>query len=175
MLKSVRCMWVDLFVGSPCLHRAFLFGKKDTLFSERPLNQPLVISNYSYDPRLNLQPMNGIELSAPLPRSFIPPISVLERQYTSSNMDDLIDSMARRHLAARRHDVSYSGTPATVLLLPLFLLFRHQPTVNESVVAVTIHITVGRLFVMKETLAVRLRCNRIGCCSSASIISKSTT
>jgi hypothetical protein len=30
---------------------------------------------------------------------------VLERQFTSSNMDDLIDSMARRQLAYRRFDV----------------------------------------------------------------------
>ena len=30
-----------------------------------------------------------------------------ERQYSSSNMDDLIDAMARRHLAYRRLDVRF--------------------------------------------------------------------
>ncbi|CAF1118617.1 unnamed protein product [Rotaria sordida] len=54
----------------------------------RPNQQPLTISNYSYDPRLHLQ-------------------SVHEKQlYLTSNMDDLIDSMARRHLAYRRLDAA---------------------------------------------------------------------
>ncbi|CAF4920415.1 unnamed protein product, partial [Rotaria magnacalcarata] len=53
-------------------------------------NQQLMISNYVYDPRLHLQPANNM---------------LEERQYSSSNMDDLIDSMARRHLAYRRFDV----------------------------------------------------------------------
>ncbi|CAF1206680.1 unnamed protein product [Rotaria sordida] len=54
----------------------------------RPNQQPLAIPNYSYDPRLHLQ-------------------SVHEKQlYLTSNMDDLIDSMARRHLAYRRLDAA---------------------------------------------------------------------
>ncbi|CAF2525734.1 unnamed protein product [Rotaria sp. Silwood2] len=51
-------------------------------------NQPLTISNYSYDPRLHLQTLQEKQL------------------YSSSNMDDLIDSMARRHLAYRRLDAA---------------------------------------------------------------------
>ncbi|CAF2052016.1 unnamed protein product [Rotaria magnacalcarata] len=61
---------------------------EDSFNNGRQSNQQLMISNYVYDPRLHLQPANK------------------ERQYSSSNMDDLIDSMARRHLAYRRFDVA---------------------------------------------------------------------
>ncbi|CAF0753356.1 unnamed protein product [Rotaria sp. Silwood1] len=66
---------------------------QESLNSGRQSNQPLMISNYSYDPRLHLQPLNN---------------TLEERQYSSSNMDDLIDSMARRHLAYRRLDAAIS-------------------------------------------------------------------
>ena len=59
--------------------------------------------------------------------------------------------------------------------IAVLLVFRQRPIANESVAEVTIHITVWRLFVMKETSSLLLRCNRIGCYSSTSIISKSTT
>ncbi|CAF2650945.1 unnamed protein product [Rotaria sp. Silwood2] len=63
---------------------------QESLNNGRRSNQQLAISNYSYDPRLHLQPLNS---------------TIEERQYSSSNMDDLIDSMARRHLAYRRLDI----------------------------------------------------------------------
>ncbi|CAF2052010.1 unnamed protein product [Rotaria magnacalcarata] len=64
---------------------------EDSFNNGRQSNQQLMISNYVYDPRLHLQPANNM---------------LEERQYSSSNMDDLIDSMARRHLAYRRFDVA---------------------------------------------------------------------
>jgi hypothetical protein len=63
-----------------------------------------MISNYAYDPRLHLQPVPGLHEYNILEMNFIFYI-IEERQYSSSNMDDLIDSMARRHLAYRRLDV----------------------------------------------------------------------
>ena len=48
-----------------------------------------MISNYSYDPRLHLQPLNGL-LGISSNNNYV---QVLEdQQYSSSNMDDLIDS-----------------------------------------------------------------------------------
>ncbi|CAF1128025.1 unnamed protein product [Rotaria sordida] len=64
---------------------------QESLHGGRRSNQQLTISNYSYDPRLHLQPSNN---------------TIGDRQYSSSNMDDLIDSMARRHLAYRRLDAA---------------------------------------------------------------------
>ncbi|CAM2713429.1 unnamed protein product [Rotaria socialis] len=64
---------------------------EDSLNNGRQSNQQLMISNYAYDPRLHLQPSHNM---------------LEERQYSSSNMDDLIDSMARRHLAYRRLDAA---------------------------------------------------------------------
>ncbi len=75
---------------------------KESLNSGRQSNQQLMISNYSYDPRLHLQPVNGMS-GRLLSRNR--KLILEERQYSSSNMDDLIDSMARRHLAYRRFDV----------------------------------------------------------------------
>ncbi|CAF0970934.1 unnamed protein product [Rotaria sp. Silwood1] len=61
---------------------------EESLNKHHRSNQPLMISNYSYDPRLHLQPLHEKQV------------------YSSSNMDDLIDSMARRHLAYRRLDAA---------------------------------------------------------------------
>ncbi|CAF3561273.1 unnamed protein product [Adineta steineri] len=55
----------------------------------RPI-QRLSISNNPYDSRIFLEPLNEEQLL-----------------YTSSNMDDLIDSMARRHLAFRRFNSDF--------------------------------------------------------------------
>ncbi|CAF4419509.1 unnamed protein product, partial [Adineta steineri] len=55
----------------------------------RPI-QRLSISNNPYDSRIFLEPLNEEQLL-----------------YTSSNMDDLIDSMARRHLAFRRFNSNF--------------------------------------------------------------------
>lgn len=61
---------------------------QDSLSSARRTKPTLKISNYPYDSRVHLYPLSE------------------DQQYSTSNMDDLIDSMARRHLAYRRLDVA---------------------------------------------------------------------
>lgn len=82
----------------------FFLNFKESLNSGRRSNQQLMISNYAYDPRLHLQPVQGMLKKLIIEKCEY--FSIEERQYSSSNMDDLIDSMARRHLAIRRLDVS---------------------------------------------------------------------
>ena len=36
---------------------------KDSMHSGRRSNQPLIVSNYSYDPRLHLQPLAGLSVN----------------------------------------------------------------------------------------------------------------
>ncbi|CAF5144978.1 unnamed protein product, partial [Rotaria magnacalcarata] len=60
----------------------------DSLNKNHQLNQSLTLSNFSYDSRSHLQPLNE------------------KHVYSTSNVDDLIDSMARRHLAYRRLDAA---------------------------------------------------------------------
>ncbi|UJR35904.1 hypothetical protein I4U23_028647 [Adineta vaga] len=62
-----------------------------SLNSGRRSRAPVLLSDYSYEPRTQLQPLNEI-LDGPT--------------FASSNMDDLIDSMARRHLADRQYNMS---------------------------------------------------------------------
>jgi hypothetical protein len=72
----------------------FFISKKESINPRRQLTA----SNYSY-----LQPVNGLFCIEDR-WTFI--LFLIEEQlYVSSNMDDLIDSMARRHLAFRRLDV----------------------------------------------------------------------
>ena len=76
-----------------------------------------------YDARLSLYPLNGmptVDQVPPVTKPFLR--STEDQQYSSSNMDDLIDSMARRHLAYRRLDVCNS----TCRLLVTFV-HRHPP------------------------------------------------
>ena len=80
--------------------------EKDLSNGDFRLNQPIVITNYSYDPRLYLQPAYGALSIVVLQGNRIARYFIAERQYTTSNMDDLIDSMARRQLASRRFNVS---------------------------------------------------------------------
>ncbi|CAM4878265.1 unnamed protein product [Rotaria socialis] len=61
---------------------------EDSLNKNHQLNQSLTLSNFSYDSRSHLQPLNE------------------KHVYSTSNVDDLIDSMARRHLAYRRLDAA---------------------------------------------------------------------
>ncbi|CAM4822853.1 unnamed protein product [Rotaria magnacalcarata] len=61
---------------------------EDSLNKNHQLNQSLTLSNFSYDSRSHLQPLNE------------------KHVYSTTNVDDLIDSMARRHLAYRRLDAA---------------------------------------------------------------------
>ena len=65
---------------------------------------------------------------------------ITERQYTSSNMDDLIDSMARRHLAYRRLDVYFCNENS--FSKHLVFIFRQLSTINNVVREVPLHILV---------------------------------
>ncbi|CAF3539007.1 unnamed protein product [Adineta steineri] len=62
-----------------------------SLNSGRVSRQPVLLSDYSHVSRSQMKPINEI---------------LEDRRYASDNMDDLIDSMARRHLVDRGYDLS---------------------------------------------------------------------
>ena len=57
-------------------------------------------------------------------------------------MDDLIDSMARRHLASRRREVMYSIS--NFIRDTSVLVFRELLIVNGIVMEILVHMPVGK-------------------------------